>query len=153
VLQLREEERARNGRRVPIVVLTADDAPPDGEQGWFDIFVSKPITIALLEASLNVLTAEQRNPEALRSTAVPGDLVDEFLEATTEALAKMRVALAAGRFDSIASAAHGVKGTGTSFGFARMSALGAKLEQDARAGERERVELGLLELERSLACA
>jgi two-component system sensor histidine kinase BarA len=175
VLRLREEERARKGQRVPVVVLTADDAPPDGEQSWFDVFVSKPITLALLEAALNVLTAERQDPVELQPTAypqepvaftavpqepvelqptaVPGDLVDEFLEATAEALAQMWIALAEGHFDSIVRAAHGVKGTGTSFGFARMSALGASLEKDAKARSRERVERGLLELEHSLACA
>jgi CheY-like chemotaxis protein len=156
VLRLREQERARNAPRVPVVVLTADDAPPDDEQEWFDIFVTKPITLVLLETSLKVLTAQREelppDSAALRAATVPADLVDEFLQATAEALAQMRVALAEGHFDAVASAAHGVKGTGTSFGFARMSALGASLEKDAKACSRERVELGLLELERSLAC-
>jgi HPt (histidine-containing phosphotransfer) domain-containing protein len=157
VLRLREQERARNAPRVPVVVLTADDAPPDDEQEWFDIFVTKPITLVLLETSLKVLTAQhedrRQDPADFGASTVPADLVDEFLEATAEALAQMKIALVEGHFDVIVSAAHGVKGTGTSFGFARMSALGASLEKDAKACSRERVELGLLELERSLACA
>jgi CheY-like chemotaxis protein/HPt (histidine-containing phosphotransfer) domain-containing protein len=134
-----------------VVVLTADDAPPAGDQDWFDLFLSKPISSALLRTAFDVLATRADCQPTLLATNPAVDLVDEFLEATSDALERMRKALAKGDFEAIASTAHGVKGTGSSFGFRMMSVLGAGLEQDARAGSRLGVERGLLELEQSLS--
>ena len=134
-----------------IVILTADDAPPAGDQDWFDLFVSKPVSLPLLRASLDML-AEKTNQQATLFAAQPGsDRVDDFLETTRDSLERMKQALEIGDFDAIARAAHDVKGTGTSFGFRAMSVLGATLEEDARARSRSGVERGLLELEHSLS--
>lgn len=148
--RLRASECARSAPPPLIVVLTADDAPPAGDRDWFDLFISKPVTSALLRASFDVLGTRDEDQPTLFAESSPVDLVDEFLEATSDALERMRESLSRGDFSAIASTAHGVKGTGTSFGFAMMSVLGARLERDARAGSRPDVERGLEELESSL---
>ena len=146
---LREAEHARRATRTPVVVLTADDAPPPGDQDWFDLFVSKPITSALLKASFEVLAASAVDGSC--STA-PVDEVDEFLKMTSDALERMTHSLADGDFESILVEAHGVKATGDSLGFGIVTVLGSRLEQDAKARSRAGVERALFELERSLAC-
>lgn len=150
VARLRASDYARSAPPPLIVVLTADDAPPVGDQDWFDLFISKPVTSPLLRAAFDVLGTRAEDQPTLFAESSPVDLVDEFLEATSDALERMRESLSRGDFEAIASAAHGVKGTGTSFGFGMMSVLGARLEQDARAGSRPGVEQGLQELEHSL---
>ena len=97
-----------------------------------------------------MLSTRTEDQPTLFAESSPVSLVDEFLEATGDALVRMRESLSHGDFCAIASTAHGVKGTGTSFGFAMMSVLGARLERDARAGSRPDVERGLEELESSL---
>ena len=57
VARLRAADYERTAPHPMVVVLTADDAPPPGDQDWFDLFVSKPISLALLRASLEVLAA------------------------------------------------------------------------------------------------
>jgi CheY-like chemotaxis protein len=148
---LREAERQRGAPRMRVIVLTADDAPPLGDQGWFDVFLSKPITSALIEESFATIVSGAAVP--LPPTERPVDLVDEFLAATSEALDRMKGSLEVGDFAAIAHDAHGLKGTGTSFGFSLMSAVGSRLEQQAMARSRAGVERGLLDLERRLSCA
>lgn len=150
---LREAEYACRGARTPVVVLTADDTPPPGDQGWFDLFVSKPITSALLRASFEVLAASAaEQAERLAAGTAPVDPVDEFLKMTSDALERMTLSLVDGDFDSILAEAHAVKSTGSSLGFGIMNVLGTRLEQDAKARSRAGVERTLFELERSLAC-
>lgn len=149
---LREAEHVRRAPRTPVVVLTADDAPPPGDQDWFDLFVSKPITSALLKASFDVLATNAVEEADARSAESPVDLVDEFLEMTSDALERMTLALVDGDFESILVEARAVKATGNSLGFGVMSVLGGRLEQDAKARSRAGVEQALFELERSLAC-
>ncbi len=153
IARLRASDYARSAPPPLIVVITADDAPPAGDQDWFDLFISKPVTSALLRASFDVLGTRAEDQPTLFAESSPVDLVDEFLEATSDALERMRESLSRGDFEAIASAAHGVKGTGTSFGFDMMSVLGARLEKDARAGSRPDVERGLEDLEHSLMLA
>jgi len=153
VARLRASDYARSAPPPLVVVLTADDAPPAGDQDWFDLFISKPVTSALLRASFDVLGTRAEDQPTLFAATPPVDLVDEFLEATSDALERMRESLSRGDFDAIASTAHNVKGTGTSFGFEMMSVLGARLERDARACSRPGVEHGLRELEDSLMLA
>ncbi len=153
VARLRASDYVGSAQPPLIVVLTADDAPPAGDQDWFDLFISKPVSSALLRASFDVLGTRAEDRPTLFAESSPVDLVDEFIEATSDALERMRESLSRGDFEAIASTAHGVKGTGTSFGFDVMSALGARLEKDARAGSRPAVERGLEELEHSLMLA
>lgn len=53
-----------------VVVLTADDVPPPGEQDWFDLFVSKPVSGPLLQESLDMLAAKA-NVQATMFAAGP----------------------------------------------------------------------------------
>lgn len=150
---LRERERECLNPPTRVVVVTADDAPPPGDQGWFDLFVSKPITRALVQASLGLVGDNDGPPPPSLVTERPIDLVDDFLAAMNDSLARLKVALERGDFESVAHEAHGLKGTGTSFGFRLVSVLGARLEQDAKARSRTGLERGLLQLEHALSCA
>lgn len=150
ITRLRASEYARSVPPPLVVVLTADDAPPAGDRDWFDLFLTKPVSTALLRTALEVLTVTTDNHPTVVNVEPAVDLVDEFLEATSDALERMKDCLAKDDFDAIARTAHSVRGSGTSFGFRMMSSLGAKLEQDARAGSRHGVERVLLELEQSL---
>ena len=150
---LRESERQSRAPRMRVVVLTADDAPPPGDQGWFDVFLSKPITSALIEESFPTIVAGLGDRLSLLPTEKPVDLVNEFLAETTEALDRMRESFEDGDFEAIAHNARGLKSTGRSFGFTLLCAVGSSIEEQAAARSRGGVEQLLLDFEQRLSCA
>jgi len=64
-------------------------------------------------------------------------LMEEFIAYIRERLAQAEAHLAAGELDLAAKAGHDVKGTSMAFGVGTVNALGARLEQAARAGDAE----------------
>ncbi|HEY0798315.1 MAG TPA: Hpt domain-containing protein [Candidatus Baltobacteraceae bacterium] len=63
------------------------------------------------------------------------ELLDESVEFIAGAQTEMRAALAAGDAPSIAKAAHTLKGTSANIGAQIVSAISAKIEADAKAGQ------------------
>jgi HPt (histidine-containing phosphotransfer) domain-containing protein len=63
-------------------------------------------------------------------------LIPVFLANRRRDLDALRTALAADDFAALRRIGHGMKGVGASYGFARISAYGAQIEEDARAPDR-----------------
>ena len=66
-------------------------------------------------------------------------LLPNFLRHRAEDVVRLRAALAAGDFESIAVIGHNLRGNGASYGFPQLSAVGATIEQSARARDAEAI--------------
>jgi HPt (histidine-containing phosphotransfer) domain-containing protein len=65
------------------------------------------------------------------------DLVPTFMKNRAKELETLRSALAAGDFDQMRQLGHRMKGVGNSYGFENVSLLGKKVEDGAKAGDRD----------------
>jgi histidine phosphotransfer protein HptB len=65
------------------------------------------------------------------------DLVPTFMKNRGKELETLRSALAAGDFDQMRQLGHRMKGVGNSYGFELVSQLGKKVEDGAKAGDRD----------------
>src|SRR5688500_18149431 len=63
------------------------------------------------------------------------DLVPDYLEARRRDVHAAGALLARADFDGLTTIAHNIAGSGASYGFQRLSELGATLEKAARAGD------------------
>lgn len=78
-------------------------------------------------------------PESTEIIVVPRELealIPAFLANRSKELDALRAALAAGDFTTLREIGHRMKGVGASYGFVRISSLGAQLEADAGASDR-----------------
>ena len=78
-------------------------------------------------------------------------LVPRFLANRAADVGKIRAALAAGDFETIRVAGHGMKGAGGGYGFPEISRLGAALEEGARRSDTAEVSALAWSLEEYLA--
>jgi len=64
------------------------------------------------------------------------DLIPVFFKNRQRELETLRTALAAGDFEQLRQLGHRMKGVGNSYGFAKVSEIGKRLEDGARAADR-----------------
>src|SRR6185436_14134475 len=64
------------------------------------------------------------------------DLIPVFMKNRGKELDALRVAVAASDFEQLRQIGHRMKGVGTSYGFAHVSAVGKTIEDGARSGDR-----------------
>jgi len=74
------------------------------------------------------------------------ELIPEFLELTRKDLANLGDALAQNELDTVRRIGHTMKGNGGGYGFDKISELGARIEQLAKAGQTGEVPALLQEL-------
>src|SRR5208282_3979457 len=137
VRALREYERAQNLPTLPVLALTADafkDAVEKSLAAGFTMHLAKPIRKStLLEAIARHAHARSETPSAARLEVVLDEdlsaIVPKFLNNVRRNSPAIAAALARADFDTIRSLGHNMKGTGTSFGFPQISAIGDELEQ------------------------
>jgi hypothetical protein len=60
------------------------------------------------------------------------EIVPGYLATRRKELPEMRALLAASRFAEIAALGHNIRGTGSSYGFASLTSMGAELERCAK---------------------
>ena len=145
---IRKIESQTGAAPTPIFALTAHafaDMAVQGYAAGFTALLTKPIRkTVLLEAIAGIapsgLTAPEAEPESLIVQVEKGmeDVVPGYLEKRRAEVSQYRAALAAGDFDTIRQLGHKMKGTGTGYGFPRLTELGGALEKAAleRNGER-----------------
>lgn len=68
------------------------------------------------------------------------DLIPTFLGNRRKELDALRVALAAADFDQLRQLGHRMRGVGNSYGFARVSLIGKRIEDGARSGDKASLE-------------
>ena len=88
---------------------------------------------------------EVRVPSMLR------DLVPWYLTHSTETLFEMERAVAAQDFASVQLAAHGLKGSGGSYGMSHLTELAAAVENAARSSDTARMSKGIAAMKEYLA--
>ncbi|OFZ95364.1 MAG: hypothetical protein A2Z64_12950 [Betaproteobacteria bacterium RIFCSPLOWO2_02_67_12] len=80
-----------------------------------------------------------RMPEAFETVVVPRELetlIPAFLANRGKELDALRAALAAANFTQLREIGHRMKGVGASYGFTRISSIGAQIESAARSLDR-----------------
>jgi HPt (histidine-containing phosphotransfer) domain-containing protein len=73
------------------------------------------------------------------------DLIPVFMKNRRSELDALRAALAAADFEQLRQIGHRMKGVGNSYGFGRVSDLGKRFEDGARAGNRATLEAAVAE--------
>jgi signal transduction histidine kinase/CheY-like chemotaxis protein/HPt (histidine-containing phosphotransfer) domain-containing protein len=153
VREIRRIEQETGAVATPVLALTAHafaEMAMKGFEAGFTELLTKPIRQAALLAALAKygtapvsLVTESIVPEpelphsSLRVRVEEGmeDVVPGYLEKRRAEVPLYREALSAADFPTISRLAHKMKGTGTGYGFERLTELGATLETAARAGD------------------
>jgi HPt (histidine-containing phosphotransfer) domain-containing protein len=73
------------------------------------------------------------------------DLIPVFFRNRQKEVEALRSALAAGDFEQLRQLGHRMKGVGNSYGFAKVSELGRRVEDDARAGDKTAIDACIVE--------
>ena len=73
------------------------------------------------------------------------DLIPVFFRNRQKEVEALRAALAAGDFEQLRQLGHRMKGVGNSYGFARVSEIGKRVEEDARAGDKTAIDACIVE--------
>jgi HPt (histidine-containing phosphotransfer) domain-containing protein len=139
---IRKIESQTAAAATPIFALTAQAFAEMQVQGYaagFTSLLTKPIRkLTLLEAIAGIAPSgtnatEAGSPETFSVQVEEGmeDLAPGYLEKRRAEVALYRAALSAGDFDSIRKIAHKMKGTGSGYGFPRLTELGGALEKSA----------------------
>jgi HPt (histidine-containing phosphotransfer) domain-containing protein len=68
------------------------------------------------------------------------DLIPVFMGNRRKEADSLRAALAAADFDQLRQLGHRMRGVGSSYGFEKVSVFGARIEEDARSGDRAAIE-------------
>ena len=140
--KFREWERANHRPPLPLLALTADafkESIEKSVQVGFNAHLTKPIRKAtLVEAILkyarpcdHVVEVDGSAITVYVDSAV-AEIAPLYLENIRHDLTRLQQAEKARDFDTIRTLGHNLKGTGASYGFARISDIGAVMEQAAK---------------------
>jgi CheY-like chemotaxis protein len=148
-------ERDASLTSIPVVVVTAAGAQKQRAAGiQADGWLSKPVDLDRLLAAVAKYcrTADPRPMDAESAAALLGEpRIAQFLARRRAEIPTLRDAVAVADFVEIRSIAHNLKGVGLSFGFARISEIGERMEKLALRGDSESTLAAIDELERFLA--
>ncbi|MDX2052207.1 MAG: ATP-binding protein [Polyangiaceae bacterium] len=146
---IRQAEVSEGRAPVPIVAVTAHAMREEMERcldAGCDAHLAKPVKRASLIAVIHQFSGptepelprqkvdQHSPPEVARERAVEAEieqLVPHYLELCNQRAVEMNDALMAGDFETLRRHAHGLRGSGTSFGFAELTELGGELEDSA----------------------
>jgi signal transduction histidine kinase len=147
--RIRAEERRSGRRPIAIIALSADTLPEQRDEALAagcDAHLGKPFTQRELFATLErflaptepvtAKSAEEREYEA--PARIPPDLADlaeEYLTNRCADAVALREAVQAGDLTAAKRRGHNMKGSGSGYGFPRVSELGARIERAAEAGD------------------
>ena len=159
VRTIREWERQRGLKPTPILALTAHALPEDARKSLnagCNGHLTKPILKkTLLEAVRQVSAGQVPSQQPYESEIVVPDvrlrpLIAGYVCSRRRDVATILAALESSDFETIRSLAHKMKGTGTAYGFARITEIGATLEQSVASANTEGIRNQTGELERYL---
>jgi HPt (histidine-containing phosphotransfer) domain-containing protein len=136
--RIRDSERAGSKPTLPILALTADafqEAVTRSREAGFTAHLTKPIRKAtLLDALRQYGSGPAAAPPPARVVvdAELADLVPRFLDNVRKNPPAINKALEREDFPAIVTLGHNMKGTGTGFGFPRITEIGALIEDAAK---------------------
>ncbi len=133
---VRNDGSGRNDKSLPLIALTADAYPSAIEKSvtaGFNAHLTKPIRKrTLLEAIAKYARLpDQHQVKAEDESSSLTSLASEYLKSSRKKAAEIVVAIEHEDFDAIRTAGHNMKGTGTAYGFPRLTELGGTIEQSA----------------------
>jgi hypothetical protein len=145
---------------VPIIALTGHTEPEIIQKftdAGFTRYLPKPVCKEAILHALDESVAENppfpivkvHDPSAI-DPAIQ-ELVPNFLANRKRDVGLSRTALASANFNELRRIGHNLKGTGPTYGFPTLGALGARIESAAKAGNAELLEQSINELERLLS--
>jgi signal transduction histidine kinase/CheY-like chemotaxis protein/HPt (histidine-containing phosphotransfer) domain-containing protein len=151
---MRDWERSHNAQPLPILALTADaykEAAGQSAAAGFTAHLTKPIAKATLLDAIrrHAASCETANPKAsgdrvgtsVPETARPDDstldpsiarMAPRYLKNVAKDVSALRAAHAAEDYATLQRIGHNLHGTGGSFGFLRITELGACIERAAK---------------------
>src|SRR5579884_1227846 len=159
---LRRSEQKRNLSRIPVIALTANARPEDiqaAREAGCDAHLSKPLSKLTLLTALEPYRRRSETADTIgmqkrikiKTPEGLGDLAARYLAARRSELAALNEALRNSNFEHIRTLAHNLKGTGSSFGFEELTALGAALETSASRQDSRNLQKQVAALEEYLA--
>lgn len=132
---VRNAESGCGNHTIPLIALTADayaSAIEKSIAAGFNAHLTKPIgKQTLLEAIAKYARTPERHETKDVDESGVASLAGEYLKSSRKKAAEIVVASASENFDTIRTNAHNMKGTGTAYGFPRLTELGGILEKSA----------------------
>jgi hypothetical protein len=131
-------EAETNAPPTPVLALTAHafaDMVVKGKEIGFTEILTKPIRQAWLLASLAKYNRAEQPQFYVTVEEGMEDVVPGYLEKRRAEVPVYRNALRSGDLAAIAGLAHKMKGTGSGYGFDKLTELGSAIERAARAGD------------------
>jgi CheY-like chemotaxis protein/HPt (histidine-containing phosphotransfer) domain-containing protein len=130
--RIREWEAAQGLAPVPILALTAHALPEEVRKS-LDAGCTAHLTKPLRKATLlRALEEHTTGRVRVRVDASVADLVPGFLENRRRDVGTITEAVARGDFENVRILGHNMKGSGSGYGFDRITEIGASLEEAAR---------------------
>ena len=133
---VRDHESCGSHRTLALIALTADAYPSAIEKSvaaGFNAHLTKPIR---KETLLEAIARHARVPE-LRDVTITDEsysrasLASGYLKSSRKKAAEIVAAIGSENFDAIRTTGHNMKGTGSAYGFPRLTELGGRIEQSA----------------------
>ncbi len=142
---IRELERERGSSPIPILALSANAGKDDmdaSRSAGCDSHLPKPISRAVLVSALDrYLSGEEPDrapaPPLIDVPAGLEELAKVYFQRRKDEVPHLLELLATQQFDQLRAVAHNLKGTGTSYGFADVTRLGALIESSAQEKDSE----------------
>jgi len=141
VREIRRIEKQTSAKPTPVLALTAHafaEMTVKGYEAGFTELLTKPIRQTALLTALGKYGNPNARPPAESKPTISiaveegmEDVVPGYLQKRRAEVPVYRQALQTADFDAISRLAHKMKGTGTGYGFERLTELGAALETSA----------------------
>ncbi len=153
VRKIKKIEMENNLSPTPIVCLSASSFQEEIDlclSSGFDDYLEKPVDREKLFNTINKFTGNgfiMKDSDKIKIDESILDLVPTYLENRRSDIEKITKALEADDISIVESIAHKMKGSGTSYGFERISHLGKQIESSAIDNDREKIRLLVKELE------
>lgn len=150
--------------QLPIVAMTANAMPEDQVhclRAGMNSVITKPLVPRTLEETLSRFAAPVLDRDRTRQARElmapePGawtSVVEMLIRQARESDAALPALIANGNLDAVRNHAHGLKGSASMIGAARLSRLGADMEDAAKAGDGERCAQLMTRLAAEIAAA
>ncbi len=150
--KIKQIEKENGLSPTPIVCLSGSSVQDEIDlclSSGFDDYIEKPFDRETLFNIINKFTENgfiQQNSGKIKIDESILDLVPAYLKNRRSDIEKIKKALESNDMSTIESLAHKMKGSGTSYGFERISHLGKQIESSAMENNPEKIHLLVKEL-------
>ncbi len=151
--KIKNIEKEKNLIPTPIVCFSGSSFQDERDlclSSGFDDYIEKPIDRETLFQVINKFTENgfiDLDPGKIKIDESILDLVPTYLENRRSDIKKIYTSLEADDISTIESLAHKMKGSGTSYGFEKISLIGEQMESSAKVKDREKIHLLVKKLE------